>query len=86
MRPHDSPFQAPGPLARRMAALGLDLAAVARSEPGVFGDLRTRCAACRCLERCAHDLKHDPAGPMRYCPNAGLLNFLTDVWWLRTLL
>jgi len=77
---------APGPLARRMMALGLDLSAVARSEPAMFGDLRKRCANCRCLERCARDLKADPAGPMRYCPNNGLLNFLAGVWWLRTLL
>jgi hypothetical protein len=28
----------------------------------------------------------DPAGSMRYCPNNGLLNFLTDMWWLKTLL
>jgi Family of unknown function (DUF6455) len=76
----------PTPLARRMAALGLDIAAVARSEPTVFGDLRSRCANCRSLERCARDLQRDPAGPMPYCPNARLLNFLTDMWWLRTLL
>ena len=86
MRPHGSFPQVPSPLARRMTALGLDVAAVARSEPGVFGDLRGRCSACRHLDRCARDLKVDPAGPMRYCPNAGLLNFLTGVWWLRTLL
>ena len=76
----------PGPLVRRMTALGLDVAAVARSEPGAFGDLRSRCAACRCLDRCARDLQLGPAVPLRYCPNDGLLNFLTDMWWLRTLL
>ena len=78
--------QVPKPLARRMTALGLDLSAVARSEPAMFGDLRNRCENCRCLERCARGLKVDSAGPMRYRPNNGLLNFLTGVWWLRTLL
>ena len=86
MRPRDSFPHAPGLLTRRMAALGLDLAAVARSESAFFGDLRNRCSACRHLDRCARDLKADPGGPMRYCPNDGLLNFLTGVWWLRTLL
>jgi len=78
--------QTPRPLARRIAALGLDLRAVARSDPGLLGDLRSRCAECRCLDRCVRDLQLDPAGPMRYCPNHGLLNFLTDMWWLKTLL
>jgi hypothetical protein len=86
MRAHDSLPHVPGPLARRMAALDLDLARVARSEPGIFGDLRDRCTACRCLDRCKRDLQSDPAGPMRYCPNGGLLNSLTGMWWLRTLL
>jgi hypothetical protein len=86
MRPHESLPHVPRPLARRMAAFGLDLTAVARSEPRMFGDLRNRCSACRHLDRCASDLKADSAGPMRYCPNARALNFLTDVWWLRTLL
>jgi hypothetical protein len=78
--------QAPRRLRRRMAALDLDLAAVARSEPGAFADLRDRCAKCRSLDRCAGDLVSDPAGPRRYCPNDELLNFLTEMWWLRTLL
>lgn len=87
MRFHPRSFpQAPRPLAQRMAALGFDLMAVARSDPGLFGDLKNGCAQCRCLDRCARDLQRDPAGPMRYCPNHGLLNFLTDMWWLRTLL
>jgi hypothetical protein len=73
-------------LARRMAALDLDLAAVARSEPAVFRDLRDLCAKCRSLDRCERDMLSDPAGSMRYCPNNGLLNFLTDMWWLKTLL
>jgi len=77
--------QVPRPLARRIAALGLDMAAVARSDPGLFGDLRKRCTQCRCLDRCAHDLQSDPGGPMRYCPNHGLLNVLTEMWWLRIL-
>jgi hypothetical protein len=77
---------APDPLARRMAALGLDLAMVARGEPDAFRDLRNLCAKCRSVDRCERDLLSDPAGPMRYCPNSGLLNFLTDMWWLKTLL
>jgi hypothetical protein len=83
--PHSVP-QAPRPLARRMAALGLDLVKVARNDPGLFGDLKKQCAQCHCLDRCARDLQCDPAGPMRYCPNHGPLNFLTEMWWLRTLL
>jgi hypothetical protein len=87
MSPHPSGVpHVPDPLARRMAALNLDAAAVARSEPGMFGDLRNRCAQCRSCERCARDLQCNPAGPMRYCPNDGLLNFLSEMWWLRTLL
>jgi hypothetical protein len=77
---------APAPLARRMAALGLDLATVARSEPDAFRDLRNLCAKCRSLDRCERDLRSDPASPMRYCLNSGLLNFLSDMWWLKTLL
>jgi len=86
MRPHGDFPQAPRPLARRIAALGLDIAAIARSEPSIFGDLRQRCTTCRFLDRCARDLNSDPAGPMRYCPNGEVLNFLTEAWWLRTLL
>ena len=87
MRPNPTGVpHAPDPLARRMAALGLDLVAVARSEPGAFGDLRDRCAKCRSLDRCVRDLACDPAGSLRYCPNDDLINFLTEMWWLRTLL
>jgi hypothetical protein len=77
---------APGPLVRRMAALDLDVAAVAGGEPGAFDDMRTLCAKCRCVDRCERDLQGDPGGPMPYCPNGDLLNFLTDMWCLKTLL
>ena len=69
-----------------MAALDLDVAAVARSEPDALRELAKLCATCRFVERCERDLQSEPAGPLRYCPNGGLLNFLTGVWWLRTLL
>jgi hypothetical protein len=68
-----------------MAALQLDLAAVARGEPDALRELGNRYAKCRALECCERDLRSDPAGPMRYCPNHGLLNFLTEMWWLRQL-
>jgi hypothetical protein len=87
MRDHPAGVpHAPRPLARRMVARGLDLAAVARSEPGAFRDLRDRCAKCRSLERCVRDLQSDPTGPLPYCPNGGLIDFLTELWWLRILL
>lgn len=86
MRAHGSLPHVPASLARRMAALDLDLVRIARSEPDALRRLRMACAKCGALERCARDLQRDPAGPMPYCPNARLLNFLTDMWWLRTLL
>jgi hypothetical protein len=76
----------PAPLAVRMTALDLDLAVVTRSEPGALGALRIQCEKCTCRDRCEADLKRDPGGRMRYCRNDNLLNFLTGMWWLKTLL
>jgi hypothetical protein len=78
---------APGLLVRRLVALELDSAAVAGSEPGAFGDLRNLCAKCRCPDRCERDLQCDPTDPIwkTYCPNFSLLNFMTEMWWLKIL-
>jgi hypothetical protein len=79
---------APVLLCRRMAALAFDPAVVAGCEPGAFGDLRRQCVACACPERCERDLRRDPLGaPWKsYCPNADLLGFMADMWWLKMLL
>jgi hypothetical protein len=73
-------------LPRRLAALELYPAAVARSEPGACRDLQTRCAICECYERCERDLGRDADSPAwrAYCPNAGLLHALAELWWLKT--
>jgi hypothetical protein len=75
-------------LPRRMAALELYRAAVARSESGACRDLQARCARCECYERCERDLRCDADNPAwkAFCPNSGLLNALTELWWLKTLI
>jgi len=72
-------------LPRRMEALALHPAAVARSEPGANSDLQHRCARCECYERCERDLACDPHNPAwkAYCPNSPLLDALGECWWLR---
>lgn len=75
-------------LPRRMGALELYPAAVARSEPAAYYDLQTRCARCEYYERCERDLRCDPADPTwrSYRSNATPLIALTELWWLKTLL
>lgn len=78
---------APDLLIRRMAALALDPTVVADSEPGAFEDLRNRCTKCECPDRCERDLRCDPAGTLwkSYCPNFDLINFMTEMWWLKVM-
>lgn len=73
-------------LPRRMAALELHPAAVARSEAGACRDLQARCARCECYECCEQDLRRGPDNPAwrAYCPNSELLSALAELWWLKT--
>jgi hypothetical protein len=73
-------------LKRRMAALDLHPASVARSEPSTFDYLQCLCAVCGCHARCDSDLTRCPADPAwkTYCRNATLLSALQETWWLRT--
>jgi hypothetical protein len=80
-------LDAPGLLVRRLMVLELDPAAVARSEPDAFSDLRRRCAKCAYPDRCERDFHLDPIGARwkAYCPNRDLINFMTTMWWLKFL-
>jgi len=62
-------------LPRRMAALDLDVDALARAEPSTVRELVERCTTCESPERCEWDLCQDPANPtwQAYCPNAAAL-------------
>jgi hypothetical protein len=79
------PFTKSQLLPRRIAALDLNPASVARSELSVFHHLEGLCVRCGCHAVCDSDLRRDPADPAwkGYCPNAVLLNALTECWWLR---
>jgi len=59
-------------LPRMLAALKIDAAALARSDPAAFRDLQRVCTLCDCKRRCASELS---AGDARstyeaFCPNA----------------
>jgi Family of unknown function (DUF6455) len=73
-------------LVRRMSALGVDSDAFARLEPALFGNLHTLCRDCDRPGQCRHDLRHDPKDPAweDYCPNATVLNAITELRWFRT--
>jgi hypothetical protein len=73
-------------LPRRMAALELYPAAVARSASDACRDLQARCASCECHDRCDQDLRCDADNPAwrAYCPNSPLLGALAEQWWLKT--
>ncbi len=60
---------------RRAAALGLDTAAIERSQPQVMRDLERVCSLCDNKRACEHDLSRGPAKTdwRDYCPNAGTL-------------
>jgi hypothetical protein len=74
-----------GLLARRMSALGVDADTFARVEPALFGNLQTLCRDCDHPGVCQHDLRHDPNGAAweDYCPNATVLNAITELRWFR---
>jgi hypothetical protein len=65
-------------LARRMAALQLDAAEIARSQAGVSNDLNKLCSLCVSKGRCERDLAGDPNNPVwrEYCPNMTTLTAL----------
>jgi hypothetical protein len=58
-------------LSRRMTALGLDKAELARSLPDVANDLSRLCSLCASKRRCANDLTERPDDRVwqQYCPN-----------------
>jgi len=75
-------------LERRMAALNIDPAEMARSEPALFRNFQRLCTSCPTPMRCAQDLAQefarDPSQPASsdwrdYCPNAAMLNMLSIV-------
>ncbi len=63
----------------RMALVGLDCEAIARTDRDMFDRLRQRCAGCEFPEACADDLRADPSSPVweAYCPNSAQLIALT---------
>jgi hypothetical protein len=66
-------------LAKRLAGLHLEPAALARAESVIFRDLQRVCAMCGFKYRCARDLAveaFDPTwdGWRDYCPNAATLS------------
>jgi hypothetical protein len=65
-------------LSRRMAALDLDAAQIARSQPCVSNDLRKLCSFCVSKGRCERDLAGDPNNSVwrEYCPNTTTLTAL----------
>jgi hypothetical protein len=64
---------------RRMAALGLDAAEVAATQPAVMRDVQRVCSLCASKRVCVHDLDHDPENATwhRYCPNDETFDALT---------
>ena len=75
-------------LERRMVALNLDPAEVARSEPALFRSFQRLCTSCQSPMRCARDLAQelarDPSEPASsdwrdYCPNGTTLNMLSTL-------
>ena len=62
----------------RMAALGLDGDALARTDRDTLEKLAQRCAGCEFPEGCADDLRDDPSSPVweAYCPNSAVLTWL----------
>ena len=71
-------------LAKRMAGMHLEPAAVAQSDPAMSRDLQRVCAMCGFKYRCARDLALEPLDPdwqgwRDYCPNATTLSALGAV-------
>ncbi len=79
-------------LLRRMVALGVAAEAIAGREPEMFQYLKRSCATCEYPAQCAGDLQDISAarasvsafpGWDDYCPNAVLLNALSELPWFR---
>jgi len=73
-------------LARRMSALDVDSETFARHEPDLLASLQTLCRECEWPERCRHDLRRNPDDVAweEYCPNATVLNAVSELRWFRT--
>ncbi len=71
-----------------MLALGLAQTAIARTDPDILDKLQRLCARCEHRDPCKIDLCHELTDRAwcDYCPNAPLLNALTEVWCFRELL
>lgn len=67
-------------LPRMLAALGIDEAALARTEPLVMRDMERVCALCMDKARCRDDLAAGTSGTHYedYCPNAPTIDRLGD--------
>ena len=65
------PDSSPELLTRRLQALDLDSAEIARKEPATARDLALRCSLCADQSRCRHDLDRNPHDPAwrQYCVN-----------------
>lgn len=65
-------------LGRRLAALDLDPADIARSQPAVARDLAVHCTLCSDKTQCRHDLDQNPGNPAwrEYCVNTVTLTAL----------
>jgi len=64
---------------RRLAALGLDPAGLAKRQPQTLHDLQRVCTLCAHTRRCEHDLAGRPSNDTawrRYCPNTTTLDAL----------
>lgn len=65
-------------LAKRLHALGLSSAELAKTTNSELRDMERVCTLCGAKGRCANDLATDPDGPVwrRYCPNEQTLTSL----------
>jgi Family of unknown function (DUF6455) len=73
-------------LVQRMSALGVDAETFARHEPALLGNLQTLCRECEWPDRCRHDLRRDSDDVAweEYCPNATVLNAVSELRWFAT--
>jgi hypothetical protein len=65
-------------LSRRLAAIGLDEAAIGEHQPAVLRDLQRVCSLCSSTGDCEHDLARNLSDPVWhvYCPNETTLEAL----------